>query len=518
MTTPVDEFLAEQGRLRTPVARFAGRDPTGSPRAFSELIPLSAPLPGRQYAFEVDLDACTGCKACVAACHSLNGLDECGTWRDIGVIVGVGEGESFSQTVTTACHHCADPGCLNGCPVLAYEKDSVTGIVRHLDDQCIGCSYCILKCPYDVPKYNRSRGIVRKCDMCSGRLAHGEAPACVQACPTEAIRITIVDVASATSGSDFLPGAPDPAATLPTTRYLSAKAVTWVEAGSDEQLAPEAAHWPLAIMTTLVGMGTGCTALAAASANGAFAERLWITGCVAGVTGLAASVAHLGQPLRAWRIFLGLRRSWMSREAMLLAFWVAAAVWLTAGKVAGRADLGWFALINVLAEFPWAGWIVAATGAGGLFCSIMIYADTPRAAWAFRLTAPRFLGGAIVLSTSCALCLSSRPAFSLSAAFAISLVGKLGAEMHALGAARASADARLRDGAKLLLGALKPTLVLRCCAAASGSAFLTIPVAQAFSQSFRIVGLALVLLGELAERTLFFQAAAAPRMPGVPRA
>ena len=44
---------------------------------------------------------------------------------------------------------------MNGCPVGAYEKDADTGIVRHLDDQCIGCSYCILKCPYDVPKYSK---------------------------------------------------------------------------------------------------------------------------------------------------------------------------------------------------------------------------------------------------------------------------------------------------------------------------------------------------------------------------
>ena len=50
--------------------------------------------------------------------------------------------------------------------MLAYEKDAETGIVRHLDDQCIGCQYCVLKCPYDVPKYSKKRGIVRKCDMC----------------------------------------------------------------------------------------------------------------------------------------------------------------------------------------------------------------------------------------------------------------------------------------------------------------------------------------------------------------
>ena len=59
------------------------------------------------------------------------------------------------QTVTTACHHCLEPACLSGCPVKAYEKNPVTGIVKHLDDQCIGCQYCILMCPYDAPKYKQ---------------------------------------------------------------------------------------------------------------------------------------------------------------------------------------------------------------------------------------------------------------------------------------------------------------------------------------------------------------------------
>ena len=82
---------------------------------------------------------------------------------------------------------------MNGCPVKAYEKDPVTGIVRHLDDQCIGCQYCVLTCPYEVPQFNSKRGIVRKCDMCSDRLAASEAPACVQSCPNQAITIQIVD-------------------------------------------------------------------------------------------------------------------------------------------------------------------------------------------------------------------------------------------------------------------------------------------------------------------------------------
>src|SRR5207302_2079666 len=179
---------------------------------------------GEQYAFEVDLDRCSGCKSCVTACHALNGLDEEETWRSVGTLHGRGR-NSFQQTVTTACHHCVEPGCLEGCPVLAYDKDPLTGIVRHQDDQCIGCQYCVLRCPYDVPKYSERRGIVRKCDMCHQRLAHGEAPACVQACPSEAIRITLVETQAVRNEyrlgqlkedlipNRFLPDSPAPAIT-----------------------------------------------------------------------------------------------------------------------------------------------------------------------------------------------------------------------------------------------------------------------------------------------------------------
>ncbi|HKB90561.1 MAG TPA: 4Fe-4S dicluster domain-containing protein, partial [Opitutaceae bacterium] len=166
--TFIDELLAEQKRLDTPVVRFADLHDRAEPSlapVYRDLIPLTKPQPGEQYAFQVDLDACTGCKACVTACHALNGLDENEAWRDVGLLHSDQAQHPFTQVVTSACHHCVDPACLNGCPVLAYEKDPVTGIVRHLDDQCIGCSYCVLKCPYDVPKYNERLGIVRKCDM-----------------------------------------------------------------------------------------------------------------------------------------------------------------------------------------------------------------------------------------------------------------------------------------------------------------------------------------------------------------
>src|SRR2546425_4288483 len=254
----IENLLAEQGRM-TPVARFSrahDRHELPARSRYRDLIPLSLPRTGQQFAFEVDLDKCSGCKACVTACHTLNGLDEGEAWRETGLLVSDDWRNPFQQVVTTACHHCVDPGCLTGCPVLAYEKDPRTGIVRHLDDQCIGCQYCIFTCPYEVPKYSASRGIVRKCDMCSNRLHAGEAPACVQACPNEAIRITVV-VNDATAAC-FLPASPDPAITQPTTRYISRHPLPGSLKASDrETLRPQPAHWPLALMLLLTQIGAG---------------------------------------------------------------------------------------------------------------------------------------------------------------------------------------------------------------------------------------------------------------------
>src|SRR5438876_11387742 len=124
--TLIDELLAEQ-RTMTAVERFSQHHDRNShsarERLYSELMPARSPVPGEQYAFSVDLEACSGCKACVAACHSLNGLEENEAWRSVGFLHGGAEGKAIQQTVTTACHHCVDPGCLNGCPVKAYDKD-----------------------------------------------------------------------------------------------------------------------------------------------------------------------------------------------------------------------------------------------------------------------------------------------------------------------------------------------------------------------------------------------------------
>jgi formate dehydrogenase iron-sulfur subunit len=399
--TLIDELLAEQQRL-TPVERFAQKHERGDvpaqSRYYRDLIPETKPGAGQQYAFGVDLDACTGCKACVSACHSLNGLEEEETWRSTGLLIGSGE-DAYQQIVTTACHHCVEPGCLEGCPVMAYEKDEETGIVQHLDDQCIGCQYCVLKCPYDVPKYSKRLGIVRKCDMCMDRLAVGEAPACVQACPHEAIRITLVDreevARAATPGEVMVPGAFESSYTKPTTRFTSRSAMPAnARPADDADLRLEHAHWPLVWMLLFTQAGAGLfTVLALAAFGGvgpAECRSLASAGWLCVHAGLGVSVLHLGRPLGAWRFFLGLRTSWMSRE--ILAFG------LLSGAATATAIAVWVPALQEILPLLAGG--TAALGLLGVFTSAMIYIDTRRPFWMATLTVPRFYGTTLLLGST----------------------------------------------------------------------------------------------------------------------
>ena len=488
--TLIDELLDEQHRLQTPVAVFSDNHAQGTTRAhYRDLIPLSAPKPGEQYAFQVDLDACTGCKACVSACHSLNGLDENETWRDVGLIHGGTTAAPYQQTITTACHHCVDPGCLNGCPVQAYEKDPITGIVRHLDDQCIGCQYCVLKCPYDVPKYNERLGIVRKCDMCHSRLAVGEAPACAQACPTHAIRI--VTVATEAAGTDFLAAAPSPDYTRPTTSYVSRQPLPDNATAADAAiLRVQHAHAPLAAMLTFTQLAVGLLATAPLTSlpdniagnllksvtyyvtlsTGRAAQ---LTGIALLFTGLSASVLHLGQPLRAWRFFLGLRTSWLSREILVFSSFapLALATLLWPGSELLRAT-------------------IVTTGFSGVVCSAMIYIDTRRRFWAPLPSCIRFLGTTIIAATI--------PIYT-PAASALLLI-KLAFEIYqTLGN---------NTSARLQRGPLRNLLTIRLLIGTA--AVITLVSGQT------LAGFALFAAGELTERIIFFRAVDAPKMPGVP--
>jgi formate dehydrogenase iron-sulfur subunit len=548
--TLIDNLLGEQ-RLLTPVAIFSRKHERHTVPAqskyYSDLIPLSSPAPGEQYAFAVDLDACTGCKACVTACHNLNGLDDDETWRDVGVLYGGTVLDPVQQTITTACHHCVDPACMNGCPVKAYDKDPVTGIVRHLDDQCIGCQYCIWKCPYDVPKYSKKRGIVRKCDMCSSRLDVGEAPACVQACPNEAISITLVNkqqIAQQRKKKDgFLPGAPDSDYTLPTTQYCTGKTLPANMAPGDlYEVKPEHAHLPLVVMLVLTQLSVGafCTAtILRLFFPSEFLRELApfdsLVALLLGFVALGASTLHLGRPLEAWRSFVGLKTSWLSREIIVFGLFANLAL-IYAGSF-------WLPALNRLVRIPfWRelsssplqsafGIGVAITGLAGVFSSMMIYRDTRRTCWRMKFTAPKFTGTTLLLGPATILFtitlqsvfapdITGQPLFRqivvlLCGFLAIAMTAKLFWELTVLAHLKDREWTDMKRTALLISGVLKRATIPRfVCGALGGVIIPALVLFGVLSPVFATGILPFSLLGELLERYLFFTAVIPPKMPG----
>jgi Fe-S-cluster-containing dehydrogenase component/DMSO reductase anchor subunit len=518
-STLIDELLVEQQTL-TAAVRFARHHERGElpahARYYRDLIPLTQPEPGQQYAFEVDLDRCSGCKACVSACHSLNGLDDGETWRQTGLLVSQDWAQPFQQTVTAACHHCLDPGCLDGCPVLAYDKDPVTGIVRHLDDQCIGCQYCVMKCPYDVPKYLPQRGIVRKCDMCADRLAAAEAPACVQACPSEAIRIVIAEkeeIRKSAERGEFLPAAPNPGYTVPGTRYKSKKRLpSDLVAGDHGNLKPSESHLPLVFMLVLSQLAAG-TSVAAAICE---PSRLFsVIAVTAG--GLAPLVAllHLGKPSKAWRAFLGWRTSWFSREVIAFGVFVPLTA---AGLLTGFTGLKLLACL---------------AGLSGVACSAMIYADTRREFWRASQTFGKFFQTTLLLGTAAMLAVQimarrNEALVSAGVLLAATTAAKLFFEFRIFrdpGGAGAGAGmpTPLNNSARLLAGELAPIVRLRVVCGVLGGMICPALVIESLAYglvkstamtAIALAVIALCLAGEFLERYLFFTALAPERMPG----
>ena len=168
----------------------------------------TTPSPGVRQTTEVakliDESKCIGCKACQVACMNWNDLrDEIGT--NIGVYDNPTDLTPNSWTVmrffeveTTpnnlewlirkdGCMHCEDPGCLKACPAPGAIVKYSNGIVDFVSENCIGCGYCVAGCPFDVPRISKKDNKAYKCTLCSDRVAVGQAPACVKACPTGAI-------------------------------------------------------------------------------------------------------------------------------------------------------------------------------------------------------------------------------------------------------------------------------------------------------------------------------------------
>jgi formate dehydrogenase iron-sulfur subunit len=133
-----------------------------------------------------DQTRCIGCGACSAACKEQNGLPLPIEERTTAYTWTVVANENGAH-VRRLCFHCLEPTCASVCPVAALYK-TPEGPVVYDAKKCIGCRYCIMACPFGVPKYQWDRAVpvVAKCVMCIDRVREGKATACATVCPTGA--------------------------------------------------------------------------------------------------------------------------------------------------------------------------------------------------------------------------------------------------------------------------------------------------------------------------------------------
>jgi Fe-S-cluster-containing dehydrogenase component len=184
----------------------------------------------QRYGMVIDIDRCTGCGACMVACAAENNVAPSpakATARTsiTPMLVRPAKNSTGRMAfIPMSCMHCDnETPCVKVCPQQAVEYDKSTGIVEQMPQRCLGCRYCMAACPYHARYFNwfdpewpsgmeatlnpavapRMRGVVEKCDFCKSRwhaaqdlgVANGKAasdsidytPACVEACPTQAI-------------------------------------------------------------------------------------------------------------------------------------------------------------------------------------------------------------------------------------------------------------------------------------------------------------------------------------------
>ena len=158
----------------------------------------------------VDITRCINCRSCMRACKESNDLpnntdltsDFPGSWESedlrwdqwtvVNPVTGLnGDGIEVTRNVKSQCMQCLEPTCVSVCPVGAMTKSEL-GPILYSADRCIGCRYCIMACPFDVPKFEWEGGmfsVIGKCQFCTHqRLAEGKIPACVESCPTGALK------------------------------------------------------------------------------------------------------------------------------------------------------------------------------------------------------------------------------------------------------------------------------------------------------------------------------------------
>ncbi|QFR49712.1 molybdopterin oxidoreductase [Sulfurimonas lithotrophica] len=352
---------------------------------------------GEQYRFHFDATACVGCRCCEVACNEQNNNPSDIKWRRVGEMEG-GEFPVFTQIFNSmSCNHCIDPECLKGCPTNSYIKIDKTGIVVHEDETCIGCQYCTWNCPYGVPTFHEERNIVTKCHMCHERLDVGQTPACVQACPSGAIEIEVVNVKKwldeDMKKQADMPFLPDASITNSTTRYtLPDKLPQDIKEMDEHILKPAHSELPLVFMTVLTQISLGgflALFLGDVMSIFGFESPNWIMALLVllpAAVGLPLSALHLGRPILALTAMKNIKTSWLSREALALGIFTALMSVVTALYFL-EVSQGTRLIIELL---------TFVVGVYGIYAQSMIYRIKARPSWDRITTNMKFFGVAYI--------------------------------------------------------------------------------------------------------------------------
>jgi DMSO reductase iron-sulfur subunit len=450
------------------------------------------PAHGEQYRFHFDMAKCIGCKCCVVACNEQNGNPAGILWRRVGEIEGGAFPNTMRSYLSMGCNHCLEPTCLTGCPVDAYTKDSLTGIVRHSADACIGCQYCTWNCSYGVPQYNPERGVVGKCDMCYGRLEMGESPACVSACPEGAIRIETVNIAAWRDNyreHANAPGMPLADDSLSTTRITLPQAMPHdIGKVTLDRLEPESPHWPLIVMTVLTQLAAGAfTTIAVSEWLGVARHRnAALVALSAAFVALASSTLHLGRPIHAIRALRMWRRSWLSREVLLFSLFAGCASLYSASL--------WFQLASSL----YLGAATVLLGFAGVCTSARLYLAPGRPAWNSPFTFAEFLCTAMLLGSFGAVVLT-RGATQAWVSTALALLASFVTLLFKIVWLTRSDRHELRGSGQLLMARFGNHLLLRWLLPVVGLLIALHPSVIA-----TIISAAFIIGSEFLARYLFF--------------
>ena len=170
-----------------------------------------------QWRFLVDASKCIGCRNCEMACRSKAFTSDEERLRWVRKIELADKASGIC--VSLSCNHCESPECFRVCPEGAYRKRR-DGIVIHDPRRCSGCGDCFRGCPFGAVKFSLVTGKVAKCNLCVERVDEGLSPICVEACPTEALKLLNPKQRDSLHSKKEFQGFGKTMLTRPATRFL----------------------------------------------------------------------------------------------------------------------------------------------------------------------------------------------------------------------------------------------------------------------------------------------------------